>query len=58
MRIQLIKSKKELSRMSTILTTIERALKKEHYVISEVNHIKGYIKVDPDRGAFVGGDQV
>ena len=52
MKIQLIKEKGELPRMSTILKALENALTSRGYIIKELNHEAGYLVVNPDRGPF------
>ena len=52
MRIHLIKEKEKLPRMSTILNIIQDALEREEYTITEVNHGKGFIEMNPDRGVI------
>ncbi len=50
MKIQLVKEKKEVRRMSTLLGMIEDALILHGFKVSEVNHLRGFIRVVPDRG--------
>ena len=52
MRIQLIKSKKEPHRSSTILNIIQDTLKEHGYSIEEVNHVKCFLKVIVERGTI------
>jgi len=53
MIIRLVKEKEEKPRMSTILNIIEKELKRKGYLLLKVDHIKGYIQLDTDRGAFL-----
>ena len=55
MKIQLIKEGKEIPRMSTLLNAIQNALSNEGYIVREVNHPEGFIRVNTDRGTMKNG---
>jgi len=52
MKIQIHKETGEVMRMTTILNTLEKALVRVGYEIKQINYEKGFICINPDRGAF------